>query len=123
MAYEELEHFLDTKQARILEMFTIWNFLGFVAGFGLGQVLANLSGVGLLTPLCILLGVVLTLRYRNMLIAVRLWLVSVFAVQRWLGRDVVTGTALRTAVPPAQRVVLLERVVNGQVVYRRRSIR
>ncbi len=124
MAYDELEQFLDTKQARILEMFTIWNFLGFVAGLGLGQVLVNLSGVGVLTPLCVLVGVLLTLRLRNMLVAGRLWLACAFLVRRWLHQDVTTRALHQEPLAPAQqrRMVVLERVVNGEVVYGRRRI-
>ncbi len=122
MAYEELEQFLDTKQARIFEMFTIWNLLGFVTGFGIGQVLTKVSGVGALTPLCILVGVVLTLRQRNMLVLLRVWLHTFFWVRRWSHRDIVTATVRRTAPTQQvqQQVAVLERVVNGQVVFGRR---
>jgi hypothetical protein len=123
MAYEELEQFLDTKTARILEMFTVWNLLGFVAGLGIGQILSKLTGVGVITPLCIALGVALTLQRRNMLLAVRLWIYGYFLVRQWLDRDVVTA-AYRHAAPGRQepRVVVLERVVNGHVVFGRRRL-
>jgi hypothetical protein len=121
MAYEELEQFLDTKQARILEMFTVWNLLGFVAGLGLGQLLSNLSGVGVITPLCIIVGVVLTLRQRNMLIAFRLWLLAAFVLQRWLHHDVITAPQIHSAPAQEHHPVVFERVVDGQVVYGRRS--
>ncbi len=122
MAYEELEQFLDTKHARILEAFTIWNVLGFVAGLGIGQIVSGLSGVGFLTPLCIIIGVVLTLRRRNMLIALRVGLVVVFMLRRWLNQDVVTAPYHHAtpAQPVGTQLVVLERVVNGQVVYGRR---
>ncbi len=120
MPYQELEQFLDTKQARILEMFTVWNLLGFVAGLGIGEVLANLSGVGFLTPLCIIAGIAVTLRHRNMLVAFRAWLVLFFFVRRWVGRDVITASE-RPTIPTRQtRMVVLERVVNGQVIFGRR---
>jgi hypothetical protein len=87
---------LDTKQARILEAFTIWNLLGFVAGFGLGSALAEVSGVGVLTPLCCIVGVVLTMRRRNMLIAFRLWVYTGFLFRRWTHQDRVTNMGART---------------------------
>ncbi len=122
MAYDELEQFVDTKQARILEAFTIWNLLGFIGGFGLGSALVELSGVGALTPFCCLIGVVLTMRRRNMLIAFRVWVYSVFLLRRWTGRDRVMGslgrTQHRSTVPP----VIVERIRNGQIVGRRRRI-
>ena len=120
MAYEELEQFVDTKQARILEAFTIWNLLGFIGGFGLGSALAEVSGAGVLAPLCCMIGVVLTMRRRNMLVALRLWVYSMFLVRRWTGRDRVMGSMGRTLQRSAARPVVLERIVNGQVVGRRR---
>ena len=120
MAYEELEQFVDTKQARILEALTIWNLLGFIAGFGLGSALAEVSGVGVLTPLCCVIGVVLTMRQRNMLVAFRLWIYSVFLVRRWTGRHRVIGSMGRTQQRSAARLVVVERIRNGQVVGRRR---
>jgi hypothetical protein len=123
MAYEELEQFMDTKQARILEMFTVYNLLGLVVGLGLGQILSKLSGVGFLTPLCVLVGVVLTLQHRNMLVLARVWIVGWFLARRWLHQGVVTPT-YRYVAPTrhAQREVVLERVINGQVVFGRRRI-
>ena len=120
MAYEELEQFLDTNQARILEAFTMWNLLGFVAGFGLGSALAEVSGVGVLTPLCCIIGVALTMRRRNMLVVFRLWIYSVFLFRRWTHQDRVTNMVARTAPTLHHRPIVLERVVNGQVVGRRR---
>ncbi len=120
MAYEELEQFLDTKQARILEAFTIWNLLGFIAGFGLGSALAELSGVGVLTPLCCIIGVALTMRRRNMLVAFRLWIYGLFVFRRWTQQDRVTNMVARTTPTLHTRPVVLERVVNGQVVGWRR---
>lgn len=121
MAYEELEQFVDTKQARILEALTIWNTLGFIAGFGLGSALSEISGVGVLTPLCCGIGVVLTMRRRNMLVAFRLWVYSVFLLRRWTGRDRVMGSIGRTMQRSAARLVVVERMRNGQVVGRRRT--
>ncbi len=111
---------LDTKQARILEAFTIWNLLGFVAGFGLGSALAEISGVGVLTPLCCLVGVVLTMRRRNLLIVFRLWVYALFLLRRWTSGDRVLRSSTRTTPAQQARPIVLERVVNGQVVGRRR---
>lgn len=120
MAYEELEQFLDTKQARILEAFTIWNLLGFVAGFGLGSALAEVSGVGVLTPLCCIIGVALTMRRRNMLVMFRLWVYGLFLFRRWTHQDRVTNQGARSTPTEPTHPLVLERVVNGQVVGRRR---
>ncbi len=120
MAYDELEQFLDTKQARILEAFTIWNLLGFVAGFGLGSALAEVSGVGVLTPLCCFVGVVLTMRRRNMLVAFRLWVYALFLFRRWTHQDRVTNRGARSTPTAHMHSLVLERVINGQVVGRRR---
>ncbi len=120
MAYDELEQFVDTKQARILEGFTIWNLLGFIAGFGLGSAVAELSGVGAVTPLCCMLGVVLTMRRRNMLVAFRLWVYTGFLFRRWTQQDRVTNIGTRSTPTQHTHPLVLERVVNGQVVGRRR---
>ncbi len=120
MAYEELEQFLDTKQARILEAFTIWNLLGFITGFGLGSALAEVSGAGVLTPLCCLVGIVLTMRRRNMLVLFRVWVYALFLFRRWSHQDRVTNQGARSMPTEPTHPLVLERVVNGQVVGRRR---
>lgn len=120
MAYEELEQFVDTKQARISASFTIWNLLGFIGGYGLGSALAQISGVGVLAPFCILVGVGLTMRQRNMLVGLRVWIYSMFLIRRWTGHDRLMGSVGRTMQSGPARTLVVERIVNGQVVGRRR---
>ena len=117
MAYQEMEQFLDTKQAKLTQHITVWNLLGLIGGAILGVGLMQVTGVGLIMPLPVAIGISLTIRRRNMFMAQRWWLYALFWVQRWLGQDEIAYIPPRRPIARERRVVLLQRVVDGQAVF------
>jgi len=117
MAYQEMEQFLDTKQAKLTQHITVWNLMGLIGGAILGVGLSQATGMGLLLPIPVALGIALTIRRRGMFTAQR-WLVyGLFWVQRWLGKDEIAYVPPRRQIARERRVVVLHRVVDGQTVF------
>ncbi len=117
MAYQEMEQFLDTKQAKLTQHITVWNLLGVIGGAILGVGLSQVTGVGLIAPIPIAIGIGLTINRRGMLMAHRGVVLVVFWVQRWLGNDEIAYLPPRRQVARDRRVVVLQRVVDGHTVF------
>ena len=117
MAYQEMEQVLDTKQAKLTEHITVWNLLGLIGGAILGVGLMQVTGVGLIAPIPVAIGIGLTIRRRNMLMAQRGWVYALFLVQRWLGKDEIAYLPPRRQVARERQVVLLQRMVDGHAVF------